>query len=182
MDHSPQRRTFLKAMAWILDGAIALALAIPAFRFVAEPLRRRRELRGFIRVGLLDSIPKGRPTRVVVSADRRDAYVHFLPGPVGQVWLSRETDSGGEPRVRCLQSICPHLGCGVEFVPGRDAFSCPCHASEFDRQGVRRFGPSPRDMDVLECRVGPADEDGRQWIEVGYVEFQPGVAEKRTIG
>ncbi len=182
MDHSTQRRTFLKAITWFLDGAIALALAIPAVRFVAEPLRRRREGRGFIRVGLLDSIPIEHPSRVVVSADRRDAYVHYPPGPVGQVWLSREADTEGESCVRCFQSICPHLGCGIEFVPGRDAFSCPCHASEFDRQGVRRFGPSPRDMDELECRVSSADENGRRWIEVHYQEFQPGVAEMRAIG
>jgi len=182
MDHSPQRRTFLKAMAWFLDGAIALAVAFPAIRFAAEPFRRRRGTRGFIRVATLDSIPEKHPLRAVVSADRRDAYVQFPPGPVGQVWLSRETDAQGEPRVRCLQSICPHLGCGVEFVSERDAFSCPCHASEFDRHGVRRFGPSPRDMDQLECRIGSADENGRRWIEIRYQEFQPGVAQVRVIG
>jgi Rieske Fe-S protein len=82
--------------------------------------------------------------------------------------------------IRCVQAMCPHLGCGIDFVPDRRVFTCPCHASEFDAAGQRRFGPSPRDMDELECRVSPPDERGERWIEVKYVEFRTGIPQKRS--
>jgi Rieske Fe-S protein len=200
MDHSPQRRTFLKALAALIDGAVALGVAIPGLRFFAEPLRRKRSGRDFSRVTPLDGVPEGRPIRMVVTADRYDAYVHYPPGPIGQVWLVRNADPhlqisnlkseiskgggppGGEPRVQCMQTICPHLGCEIDYAADRNAFACPCHASEFDAVGRRKFGPSPRDMDKLECRVSPPDENGRRWIEVRYQEFRTGVAERRVIG
>ncbi len=220
MDHSPQRRTFLKALAALIDGAVALGVAIPGLRFFAGPLRRKRSGRDFSRVTPLDGLPEGRPIRMVVTADRYDAYVHYPPGPIGQVWLIRnaapprscsppseisnlkseisnlkseisnlksEISKGGgppdgEPCVRCFQTICPHLGCEIDYAADRNAFACPCHASEFDADGRRKFGPAPRDMDKLECRVSPPDENGRRWIEVRYQEFQTGVAERRVIG
>jgi hypothetical protein len=224
MDYSPQRRWFLRTLATLIDGTVALGIAIPGLRFFAEPLRRRREGRGFVRVASLDGLPEGRPIRMVVTADRFDAYVHYPAGPIGQVWLIRnaapsdppfasgaappepcsplsqisnpkseisnlksEISKGGdppdgEPFVRCFQTICPHLGCGIDYVAHSNAFACPCHASRFDADGRRRFGPSPRDMDRLECRVSPPDEIGQRWIEVRYQEFQTGVAERRVIG
>jgi nitrite reductase/ring-hydroxylating ferredoxin subunit len=85
------------------------------------------------------------------------------------------------PRVRCLQTICPHLGCGIGYAADRGAFSCPCHASEFDAAGRRLSGPAPRDMDELECRVTEPDENGRRWVEVRYQEFQTGLSARRPV-
>jgi Rieske Fe-S protein len=208
----------------LIDGAVALGVAIPGLRFFAEPLSRRRKGRSFVRVTPLDGVPEGRPIRMVVTADRYDAYIHYPPGPIGQVWLIRNATPtepcpppsqisnlkseisnlkseiskgggppelplskgggtpGGEPRVRCFQTICPHLGCGIDLVPDGNGFACPCHASGFDADGRRQFGPSPRDMDQLECRVSLPDENGRRWIDVRYQEFQTGVADRRVIG
>ena len=85
--------------------------------------------------------------------------------------------ANGQPRV--LSAVCPHLGCAIDYAADRNTFNCPCHASEFDAAGRRRLGPSPRDMDELECRISDADESGVRWVEVKYQEFQTGVSEKR---
>jgi len=116
---------------------------------------------------------------VTVLADRWDAYTHYPPGPIGNVWLLRSESDDRDPKIRCLHVICPHLGCAIDYSADRKTFNCPCHASEFDAAGRRRFGPSPRDMDELECRISDADESGVQWVEVKYQEFQTGVSAKR---
>ncbi len=183
MQTSTQRRTFLKRAVAALNGAIGLVVAVPGLRFLLAPLRRRRGQESasgesrFLRVAPLSALSAGRPLRGVVAADRWDAYTHHPPGPIGSVWLLREERVPGaagdksEPRIRCLQTICPHLGCGIDYDVDRRAFSCPCHASDFDAAGRRLLGPAPRDMDELECRVTGPDEQGRRWIEVRYQEF-----------
>ena len=173
------RRSFLKTLAAGLNGFIGLAVVIPGIRFLLDPLRRAPHMRGFIRVATVASLTAGRPQHVTVLADRWDAYTHYPPGPIGNVWLLRNASDDREPKIRCLQVICPHLGCAIDFAADRNAFNCPCHASEFDSAGRRRFGPSPRDMDELECRVSDADESGVCWVEVRYQEFQSGASEKR---
>ena len=47
--------------------------------------------------------------------------------------------------IRCLSSICTHLGCTVNrAVPG---YHGPCHGSVFDDQGTVKSGPAPRGLD-----------------------------------
>ncbi len=176
-----KRRTFLKAAAATVQGAIGLAVAIPGIRFLLDPLWRRRRRSVFVRVAPLRAVPEGRPVRVVVSTDRWDAYTHHPSGPIGSVFLLREASQSGDPGIRCLQTICPHLGCGIDYAADRGTFSCPCHASEFDLTGRRRFGPSPRDMDELDCRVTDPDEGAQRWIEVRYQAFQTGLPQKRPV-
>ena len=174
------RRTFLKTLGAWLNGLVGLAVGIPGIRFLLDPLRRAPHKRGFIRVGPLASVIAGRPQRVTVLADRWDAYTHHPPGPIGNVWLLRNESDDRDPKIRCLHVICPHLGCAIDYAADRNTFSCPCHASEFDPTGRRRFGPSPRDMDELKCRISDADESGVRWVEVKYQEFQTGMPEKRA--
>ena len=145
----------------------------PGLGFLLDPLRRSGRRRGFIPIATLDTAALDRPTRVVISADRWDAYTHYPPGPIGQVWLVREGQGEPEPKVRCYQAVCPHLGCIIDYASTRAKFYCPCHASEFDISGRRGIGPSPRDMDELQCRVTQPDQHGRRWIEVRYLQAFP---------
>ncbi len=181
------RRGFLTGIIAVVNTVIGLAVAVPGLRFLLDALWRTRGRSGFVRVAPLSTISRDQPMRVIVRADRWDAYVRYPPGPIGSVWLVRtdqiadDADVTSAPRIRCLQTICPHLSCGVDYVVDRAAFSCPCHVSEFDAGGKRLSGPSPRDMDELECRVTPPDEDGRRWVEVRYQEFQSGTPDKRLV-
>lgn len=170
-----ERRTFLKTCAAAIYSAVAVALGVPALRFLRGPRRASSQDMAFVRVAPVDSLTAGRPTRATIHADRWDAFMHHPPGPVGAVWLTRDEATQD---VRCLQVICPHLGCGIEFSAERNAFHCPCHASEFDPDGRRRFGPSPRDMDELPCRITEPDDRGVQWVEIQYTEFHPGRPDK----
>jgi Rieske Fe-S protein len=173
-----ERRTFLKRSFAAVSGVMAAIVGIPAIRYLLDPLARSRQRGRFIRVLPLSALVPGKPVRANVIADRTDAYTHYPPGTVGQVFLIRDPDGPKGPGVRCLQVICPHLGCAVDHVPGRDVFACPCHDSDFDQDGRRLKGPSPRDLDPLVCRISEIDASGQHWVEVEYQEFKAGIAER----
>ena len=156
---------------------MAAVVGIGAIRYLVDPLWRPRKKPTFVRVAPLSALSKGRPVRAFVLADRLDAFTHHPPRPIGAVWLLLGEER--VPKVRCLQVICPHLGCAIDYAADREVFFCPCHASEFDRLGRSAFGPSPRDMDELPCRVSAADESGEPWVEVQYEVFKTGIAQKR---
>jgi menaquinol-cytochrome c reductase iron-sulfur subunit len=172
------RRNFLKRSVTMVNGMIGAVLAVPALRFLLHPLSQKRKTSEFVRVATLSSLTSTEPTPMCVEAERRDAYTAYPPAPIGNVFLIRE--SADKPAVRCLQVACPHLGCAIKFLTERKGFACPCHASDFDITGKRLAGPSPRDMDELECRVTEPDANGLQWIEVKYEEYHAGIAEKRA--
>ena len=175
------RRAFLALLARTLQIATACVVAIPGVRFLSGPRRTALWDRSFTKAVDLDALEPGQSVRAIVSGDRWDAYTHYPPGPIGGVWLRREPDVDGSPVVRCFQTICPHLGCGIDWSAGRGEFSCPCHASVFDADGRVSSGPSPRGIDELEARVTAPDPDGKRWVEVRYQEFRVGIPEKQTV-
>jgi Rieske Fe-S protein len=72
-------------------------------------------------------------------------------------------------------TICPHLGCAVDYKADQKRFGCPCHDSLFKLDGKVESGPSPRPLDILESRV----VDGK--VEVRYQRFKTGVPEKKQV-
>jgi len=173
------RRTVLGILAGVIHGVAAFLFAIPALRFL-WPARRRGGTE-FVRVVPLSALNSKSPTRVAVIAERNDGFLRFPATTIGQVWLDSNNSDPSPAEVRCLQTICPHLGCSIDFDPARDAFTCRCHTSDFARDGARRTGPSPRDMDSLECRVTTPDDGGNRWIEVRYIEFKTGTAQREPL-
>ena len=176
------RRTVLQILAGFIHAAMGLALSIPALRFLAHPLKRKRRSAEFMRIAPLSAVPPHAPIRVAVSAVRVDGFLNFPSAPIGQVWLDRPAPSAdGSTAVRCLQTICPHLGCAIDLNTARTGFTCPCHASDFTRDGARRTGPAPRSMDELECRVSTPDTSGERWVEIRYQEFRTGIAQREFL-
>jgi len=171
------RRKFLNRLATFVHWVIGACAVIPALGFLAVRGGSRRDSGDFVRVVRLDGLAPGIPSRVPINTSRQDAYLTYPPGPIGSVWLVLETNESEvePPSIRCMQTICPHLGCGVDYSPDRNAFYCPCHASEFALSGAAKFGPSPRPMDSLPCRVTDPDENGVRWVEVEYRTFRTGV-------
>jgi quinol---cytochrome c reductase iron-sulfur subunit, bacillus type len=180
-DETIKRRAFLATAAGWLSTLILLALSACGLGFVLDPLGTKKQAGKKQRIAPLDNVPADKPLRVVVRADRWDAYVHHPPGPIGTVWLTRNGSDGDASKVRCFQAACPHLGCGIDYAPDRDAYYCPCHVSEFGPDGARRLGPTPRGMDELVATVTEPDKDGKRWVEIEYAEFVTGTAEKKQV-
>ena len=114
----------------------------------------------------------GAPPRAFpVVADEEDAWTRSRDVEIGSVLLFRE----GDETVLAWSTVCPHLGCRIDWEAGRDAFFCPCHASVFAADGSRENAISPRDMDRLETEV----RDDTVWVR--YLEYKTGTAEQVPI-
>jgi Rieske Fe-S protein len=58
-------------------------------------------------------------------------------------------DSRAASGLAALATTCSHLGCGVSWDPGRQAFLCPCHGGVYAPDGSVRSGPPPRPLQRL---------------------------------
>jgi menaquinol-cytochrome c reductase iron-sulfur subunit len=153
-------------------GAIAV---IPGLGFLAHPLRRPTTTGGDdpLRVASPDQIRPGKPMRVSVVGQRRDAWLRLDRVKLGAAWLVRQREDGP---VKAFSTVCPHLGCGIDWNAKTSQFDCPCHASSFDLDGRCLGGPSPRGLDELEVTVKEED------VLVRYQRFQVGTPKKEPIG
>lgn len=173
---APPRRDFLKKIAAL--GAGALALVVPAvggLLVLFDPLRRRRSGGTSVRVTSIDSVPDdGTPRKFQVLATRVDAWNRTPDVPVGAVYLRRRPDGG----VQAFNVVCPHAGCFVDYLPGEGHYHCPCHNSTFAMDGAVQDpkSPSPRGLDELDAEVR---EDGAVWV--AFSNFRAGVKEKIPV-
>lgn len=164
------RRTVLKILSGALGGGAAAAVGVPAVVAVVAPVTRDTVSGGGeVDVMAADAVPDdGAPVSVpVVIEEPKDAWNALPPTQVGAVFLRRD---GG--RIRAFSTICPHLGCGIDYAADKKLFKCPCHNSYFTPDGSVSSGPSPRGMDELETKV----EGGR--VLVRFQKFKIGVHEK----
>jgi Rieske Fe-S protein len=108
----------------------------------------------------------------VIRDTRRDAWTLHPDDVTGRVWLIRRGAS-----IEAFTTICPHLGCSINYVKDSKLFICPCHNGTFDLTGRRKEGsvlpnPAPRGMDHVEWRRKPDDPDQ---IQVKYQNFVQGL-------
>ena len=152
-----------KLLTWALGLAAAGLGLVPVLRSVvgAASLEAIRGPEGFLPLLPLAEL----------SAEPREV---LLSGEVHDAWLRQTQDLGDHPRV--FSSICPHLGCAVDYDPGARHFLCPCHGSVFGVDGAVLAGPSPRSLDPLPVQV---ETDGR--VSCRYLRFAPGVAARRGL-
>jgi Rieske Fe-S protein len=165
------RRTLLKILTGVLGGGAAAAVGLPALRAIVDPAQLKSVTGAgeLVYVAPLDALPDdGQPIKVpVVVESPRDAWAALPATQIGAVYL-RKVDGV----VIAYSTVCPHLGCGVDYLSERTTFVCPCHESAFDIEGKPSAGPSPRALDRLETRVA----DGK--VEVRYQQFKQGTPEK----
>jgi len=187
----PNRRRMLE----VVTGALSfLLIAVPSVLgglfFLDQLLRKRSsgpedqgggETDGFIKLNVTtDSIPDdGTPVAATVITDLDDAWNRFRDVPVGSVWL-RKT---GDGKIIAFNSICPHLGCSVDYRRNENDFFCPCHTSGFDLDGHKTNDIPPRDMDSLEVILasnGQPDNSGNElWVK--FQNFRRATSEKKPI-
>lgn len=160
------RRGFVtRLMAVVCGGFAGLVPFVSGLVVVLDPLRRKADGGSFLRVTTLDSVPDDGIARYFpVVTDRTDAWNRYIDEPIGAVFLRRER---GSTEVECLNAICPHAGCFVDFSIGEKQFNCPCHDSSFEPNGARmnpESCPSPRDLDPLPVDPERLNE-GEVWVE-----------------
>lgn len=178
----PRRGFFVKAVTGLVGGLVGLIPAALAGGFLLGPIlgRNRNQTEedglasgdGFVPLPIgPDALPAdGTPQEFTVRADRTDAWNFYPNERVGSVWLRKV-----ENQIIAFNTICPHLGCAVEYRQANTDFFCPCHFSAFGLDGERQNAIPPRGMDSLETKV----VDGKIWVK--YEAFRGGIEEKIPV-
>ena len=68
--------------------------------------------------------------------------------PKAKIWLSNSADG-----LTALYKVCTHLGCLYNWRGLEDKFICPCHGSQFTKEGEYIQGPAPRSLDRFVTRL-----------------------------
>lgn len=157
-----------------LCAVIGGVVGLPGLAFLISPVRREtiRGGRGPLRVAALAEIEPGKPLRCEVRGDLVDAWSRLPDVKLGSCWLVK-ADAGVAPRA--FSTVCPHLGCSVDWDEAKRRFLCPCHQSYFAMDGKVISGPAPRDMDELEVITEAAD------VKVVYRRFRAGTSRKVEV-
>ena len=131
------RRSFIK---WSVVGWSAFAAVVAGYgsmlgRFMFpnvlfEPVQT-------FRAGFPDDYEVGQ-----VSERFKDQY---------GVWIVRDDEN-----IYALSTVCTHLGCTPNWLPGDAKFKCPCHGSGFYKTGINFEGPAPRPLERF--KIALSDE------------------------
>lgn len=171
-DEEGSRRKFMIVGAGTLGACVAGITAVPALSFLTHPLRTPTTSGSdaFIPAGKLAQFQGSVPVKVDLYADKVDAWNRVVEVKIGSAWVWNE---GGT--VKAMSTVCPHLGCAIDYEAETNKFVCPCHDSYFSREGAVETGPSPRGMDALEVET----EGGL--VAIRYQRFRQGTESKEPV-
>ncbi|PRP95404.1 Cytochrome b6-f complex iron-sulfur subunit [Enhygromyxa salina] len=169
------RRAFLKVGVGALGAGLAAVVVAPALRYSLWPLAEGVEVTSggdeFVVVGKRDQFGAV-PVKVDIFADRVDAWNRTKNVKIGSAWVV-ELDG----QLHAFSSVCPHLGCAVDYEAESDKFVCPCHDSAFGLDGAHEAGPSPRPLDQLEFEE---QQDGKL-LAIRFERFKQGIEDKVKV-
>lgn len=74
-----------------------------------------------------------------------------------------------------FSSVCPHLGCKFDWKKELNKFFCPCHNSEFLKDGEHVAGPAARGLDPLPMR----EQNGK--AEITWIQYKAATADRIII-
>lgn len=170
-----QRRLFLSFCTQLLMTVVSLLVAIPVLGYCIAPLRKKRGAEVsdplFIDVGALTDFAVGEWCPRALEMVHEDGWKKTRVRHA--VWVRRQGE--GDAGIAVLSSICPHLGCPINWHPDQGQFVCPCHGGIFKADGRPIGGPVPRSMDALAFEV----RAGR--LCVRWQDFKIGVAERVPV-
>jgi len=127
------RREFLN-FAWLVSiGFFTFTTAGVTYLF-SLPRFREGEFGGDFTIGKVSDLPN--PDAPPVNY------------PKVKLWISN-TENG----VLALYKVCTHLGCLYNWNTQEVKFICPCHGSQFQKDGTYITGPAPRNLDRFVVRV-----------------------------
>lgn len=170
------RRAFLKVGVGAISAGLATVVVAPALRAVVWPLAEDAGVTSggdeFVIVGKRDAFGPT-PVRVDIFADRVDAWNRAENVKIGSAWVVEK-----DGQLLAFSTVCPHLGCAVDYNADVQKFECPCHDSAFGLDGSHEAGPSPRPLDAL-----AVEEQGEgKLIAIRYERFKQGVEDKVKVG
>ncbi len=131
------RREFLN-FAWLASlGYLTVSLGGATYLF-AMPRFKPGEFGGVVTIGKVSALPQvtDPPTNM----------------PKVKLWLSN-TDKG----VMALYKVCTHLGCLYNWNSQENKFICPCHGSQFQKDGTYIQGPANRSTDRFVVQIVSPD-------------------------
>jgi menaquinol-cytochrome c reductase iron-sulfur subunit len=170
-DQSPRRNLLVASLAVGIGAIVSIFPFAAGLGVLFDPLRRKTAKAEALRITTLDALPDdGVPRAFPVINTRVDAWNLYPAEAIGSVFLKRDP---GQQLPVAWTTVCPHLGCAVDFKAPASQFQCPCHTSGFNTNGDILFGPSPRCLDSLEVEVRNDDE-----IWVKYEKFRSGTEAK----
>ena len=137
------RREFLN-LAWLASlGFLTLSLSGVTILFT-YPRFKEGEFGGIFTFGPVDELPG-----MEVGPDNY---------PKVKMWVSNTPEG-----LYALYKVCPHLGCLYGWNDQEFKFICPCHGSQYEKNGDYILGPAPRSLDRFVIRI--EDETGNVWAE-----------------
>ena len=133
------RREFLN-YAWLASlGVFTAQILVLSYQF-AMPRIQAGDFGGPVPLGSVDAL---------VS----DPASGPEPFPRAKFWWVALTDG-----VKAIYTVCTHLGCIYSWKDDQVRFICPCHGSQFQKDGEFILGPAPRSLDQFVIRA--YDEGG----------------------
>ena len=131
---STMSRRALLNIAWLTALGLLLLQGLRMALDLFTPRFKKGQFGGVFEVGAVTELP---------SPD--DPPANF---PEGKFWLLRQGD-----QLKAFYKNCTHLDCLFNWSPQEGRFICPCHGSQFDRDGVVLSGPAPRALDEFVVQI-----------------------------
>jgi len=163
---APERRSFLGVISGLIVAGISAVLGVTIGRYSISPAFSTSSGQDWTDLGSLGEFAEGKLVKKSVIVSQDAGWGKFQSQR--SVWVVRKGEG-----VKVFSGVCPHLGCSVNTRA--DKFVCACHGSEWDVEGAKLAGPTPRGLDTLEFRV----EDNK--LKVKYQDFKQGLATKEVL-
>jgi Rieske Fe-S protein len=129
----PGRRSFIVMLVAAGTVFVGALLAVPLVMFATDPLFRKTSGTNWSDASpLSDFADIKEPAEPIIQVESRDGWrlavskkpVFVMPRKAGTQHV--------------FSSICPHLGCQVEWAGDQHQFYCPCHGSVFAEAIIAR--------------------------------------------
>jgi menaquinol-cytochrome c reductase iron-sulfur subunit len=140
------RRSLLIKLGILINGVIALLLAVPVVGYLLSPLGARKD-KAWVALGSLDQFPEGQ-TRL---ATFRNPFVRPWDGQTADIPCWVRHVAGQTFQVFAIN--CAHLGCPVRWFAQSGLFMCPCHGGVYYADGSRASGPPERGLFKYSYRI-----------------------------
>jgi Rieske Fe-S protein len=158
-ENTLSRRGLFMNIGMLINGLVAVALALPIMRFLLSSVTRGHgnAYLSWVPVGRVSEFPEGE-TRLAAF---RNPYVMPTDGKTVDTacWVRRI--AGDQFQVFAVN--CAHLGCPVRWFPQSGLFMCPCHGGVYYRNGSRASGPPERGLFEYPHKI----ENGMVTIQAG---------------